>query len=140
MDNFSDIKIGSLIEAKVQESEINTDRICNFFKCTEDKIEQMYLSKSLDSDELLRWSKLLKYDFFRIYSQHLILYSPPTKSSKTLHKSTITIPQFRKNIYTMELINFILELIDSGEKTSQQIIKDYQIPKTTLYKWLKKYN
>jgi DNA invertase Pin-like site-specific DNA recombinase len=38
------------------------------------------------------------------------------------------------------VVDFILELINTGEKTSVQITEEYRIPKTTLYKWLNKYN
>lgn len=137
MNNFSEIEIGSLIQIKVKELQINIERICKFLKCTENEIELIYCSKSIDSNLLLKWSKLLKYDFFRIYSQHLILYSPPIKSQSKDTKTSV--PLFRKNIYTMELINFILEVIESGKKTKKQIIDEYRIPKTTLYKWIKKY-
>ncbi|MGN7757917.1 hypothetical protein ACTJIV_10605 [Chryseobacterium sp. 22532] len=48
-------------------------------------------------------------------------------------------PQFRKNIYTKEIIDFVLELTEKGEKTKQQIMDDYDIPKATFYTWIKKY-
>jgi len=100
----------------------------------------MCRSDSLDSDHLLKWSKLLEYDFFRIYSQHLILYSPQS-SSKSNHSKLekTSLPQFRKNIYTKEIIDFIIELIETKKKTKTQVIKEYKIPKTTLYKWIAKY-
>lgn len=127
-----------MIEKSVTESGIETSRICNFLKCTEQKIEKMYQAKSLDTEVLLRWSKLLEYDFFRIYSQHLILYAPiSTKDTESKPKSTL--PHFRKNIYTQEIIDFILEQISTGEMTKIQVIKRYRIPKTTLYKWIDKY-
>lgn len=50
-----------------------------------------------------------------------------------------SLPRFRKNIYTKEVIDFILELVNVGEKTKRQIIEEYCIPKTTLYKWISKY-
>lgn len=136
--NFKDIHLGSLIQQSVEENNIEPNRICNFLKCTEKDIEMMYQSKSLDTELLLRWSKLLKYDFFRIYTQHLILFAPsiPVKQDKIVHSA---LPQFRKNIYTKEVIDFILELIDTNEKTRSQIIEEYRIPKTTLYKWIEKY-
>lgn len=138
-NNFKQLNIGVLIQQKVRETNTEISRICNFLKCTQEEAEKMYLSKSLDSEILLRWSKLLKYDFFRIYSQHLILYSP----SKALHKVTenkkTAMPQFRKNIYTKEIIDFVLELTEKGEKTKQQIMDDYDIPKATFYTWIKKY-
>ncbi|KFE97194.1 transposase [Chryseobacterium formosense] len=137
--NFKDIHIGSLISQKVTESGIEISRICNFIKSTEQEITQMYEAKSLDCEILLRWSKLLEYDFFRIYSQHLILYSPLSKSDNINKSTSSKLPKFRKNIYTKDIINFILELIESKEKTTQQIINEYNIPKTTLYIWIKKY-
>ena len=139
--NFKDIHIGSFINQRVTENGIEISRICNFLKCTKKEISKMYESKSLDTELLLRWSKLLEYDFFRIYSQHLILYAPPStieKNKKTNVKSKL--PQFRKNIYTKEIIDFILEQVSSGEMTKTQVMEKYKIPKTTLYKWISKYN
>ena len=42
--------------------------------------------------------------------------------------------------YTKEIIDFVLEMLKSEQKTKEQIIKEYGIPKTTLYKWISKYN
>lgn len=143
MENFKKINIGILVRQRVKECEVETDRICNFLKCSEKEIEEMYKASSLDSHLLLRWSKLLNYDFFRIYSQHLILYSPPERAGvhqKPDHlRQAYALPEFRKNIYTVEVIDFILELIKTGKKTKLQVIHDYKIPKTTLYKWISKY-
>lgn len=61
--NVSNIHIGSLIEKRVNELNIGISRICNFMDCEEHKIMKMYKSESLDSYLILRWSKLLKYDF-----------------------------------------------------------------------------
>ncbi|MFP8893238.1 transposase [Chryseobacterium sp. EZn1] len=138
---FREIHIGFIINQIVTENGIKMSRICNFFKCQEEEIEKMYHCESMDSNLLLRWSKLLGYDFFRIYTHHLILYSPPKKWQNEClnsNKKSKT-PQFRKNIYTKEIIDFILELLETGEKNKQEIISQYKIPKTTLYKWIKKY-
>ncbi|WP_306666583.1 transposase [Chryseobacterium sp. OSA05B] len=107
----------------------------------ETEIEKMYLAENIDTGTLLRWSKLLEYDFFRLYSQHLILYAPPSAhdQANTKEKKGSSLPQFRKSIYTVEVIDFILELIETGRKTKQEIMKEYRIPKTTLYKWISKY-
>ncbi|MBL1221173.1 transposase [Chryseobacterium sp. L7] len=130
------IHIGSFIEQRVKESGVEINRICKYFNWNEAEIEEVYVSKSIDSDLLLKWCKLLEYDFFRLYSQHLILYSPFLKKTK----SETQLPQFRKNIYTKEMIDYILNLIQTGEKNRRQIIDEYRIPKTTLYKWMIKYN
>lgn len=140
--NFKEIHIGSAIKAKFLEEALDMQRACSFMKCTESEIEQMFLEKDLTTDKLLRWSKLLEYDFFRAYSQHLILFSPPKKeiSPYPSHKKTSSLPEFRKNIYTKEIIEFILEQIETGKQTKLEIINNYKIPKTTLYKWIAKYS
>ncbi|MDV7698930.1 transposase [Chryseobacterium soli] len=137
MLDLKKIHIGRLIKARHQELNIPIDRICKFFKLTEEEILNMFKQKNMNSDDMLKWSKLLKYDFFRFYSQHLILYAPQVKNSKN---GNIALPQFRKNIYTKDIINFILEEINTGEKTRKEAVEYYGIPKTTLYKWISKYN
>ncbi|RQO42554.1 transposase [Chryseobacterium sp. KBW03] len=140
--NLKDISIGMIIRQRMDECGIEIERTCNFFKCSEEEVVKMYEAESLDTNTLLKWSKLLEYDFFRIYSQHLILYSPPGKARSNIIQPVqkTSLPQFRKNLYTMEVINFILELVNTGVKTKQQVINEYKIPKTTLYKWINKYN
>ncbi|MCX8525370.1 transposase [Chryseobacterium formosus] len=139
--NFKQIHIGSLIQQRVRECELDFSRICNFLKCNENDIRKMYNSESLDTKILLSWSKLLEYDFFRIYSQHLILFSAQQKNTIKKTKTVQTsLPSFRKNVYTKEIIDFILNNLNSGKMTSVEIIETYNIPKTTLYKWVNKYN
>lgn len=139
--NFKNIEIGLLVQQRVEECKIEMPRICNFFKLSEEEIKEMYASKSLDSEILLKWSKLLGYDFFRLYTQHLILYAPPGNTHyNTVSKQSLSrLPKFRRNIYTKEVIDFLLGLVEKGEKTKQQVIDDYNIPKTTLYKWIDKH-
>ena len=138
--NFKNIHIGTLIHQAVTESGIAMSRICNFMKCEEEEVKQIYLQENLSTDILLKWSKLLEYDFFRIYSQHLILYAPVSADNENTKTQKTNLPQFRKNIYTKEIIDFILEQVSSGEMTKTQVMEKYKIPKTTLYKWISKYN
>ncbi|MDN3693676.1 transposase [Chryseobacterium tructae] len=139
--NLKKIHIGKLIQIRVEEKEIDLARLCNYFKCTEDELKRIYQSEGISTALLLQWSTLLEYDFFRLYSQHLIFYSPLNihNSQKDAGLKT-SLLQFRKNIYTIEMIGFILEMIGSGIKTKQQVITEYRIPKTTLYKWIEKYS
>ncbi|WP_410699250.1 hypothetical protein [Chryseobacterium sp. SIMBA_028] len=109
-------------------------------KCNSNEVQEMFLKNDLSTDVLLRWSKLLEYDFFRLYSQHLILYSPQTRNNSTDTERVSKLPYFKKNIYTREIIEYMLELIHSGEMTKQQVVEKYRIPKTTLFKWIAKYN
>ncbi|MGV0846267.1 transposase [Empedobacter falsenii] len=138
--NFKKIHIGQMLKMAVTESGIEMSRICNFFKCKEKEVTEMYQAKSLDTEILLKWSKLLEYDFFRIYTQHLILYAPPVKQEENENNKKSSLPQFRKNIYTKEIIDFILEQISNGKMTKNEVIERYRIPKTTLYKWISKYS
>lgn len=137
--NVKNIHIGTFIQKLYEERNISIDRVCNFMKCEEEDIFEMFQYKTLDTDRLLRWSKLLEYDFFRLYSQHLILY---TSKKHFVNKSTSKnnqVPQFKKNIYTKEIIDYLLELIRTNQKTVTEIIKEYKIPKTTIYRWIQKY-
>ena len=131
------IHIGQSIKELVDQKGITIERICNFLNKDEEFVKNVYESNSIDTEVLLRWSKLLEYDFFRLYSSHLILYAPPSAVNKTKEKSDKT-PQFRKNIYTQEIKDFILKQIISGEMTQTDVIKDYSIPKSTLHRWLQK--
>lgn len=139
MKNLKDINIGKLIEIRWMELNFPIERTIKYFKCSEEDIFKMFNQEHLNSQDLLKWSKLLEYDFFRIYSQHLILYSPPSTPNDVNKKKNDLLPTFSKNLYTRDIIDFMFELLDSGNKTKKQIIDEYNIPKTTLYKWIKKY-
>lgn len=132
------IHIGNIIHDKVKEKGLSDERIQKFFKCSYEEVNKMYKNPSIDTDILLKWSKFLRYDFFRIYVQHVILFSPPKKNSNTENGKN-KIGEYRKNIYTKVIIDFMLELINKNIKTKAQIIEEYNIPKTTLYKWIEKY-
>ncbi|KFF75106.1 transposase [Chryseobacterium sp. P1-3] len=139
--DFKNICIGKCIKSRADELDISMVRICNFLHTTEEEVHKMYTQENMDTELILKWCKLLEYDFFRIYTQHLIIFAPPCNDqyNKASCKQTSVLPQFRKNIYTKELISFILEMINTGQKTKLQIIEEYRIPKTTLYKWLSKH-
>lgn len=136
--NFKEIHMGQYISHRIKELAVDKQCILKFLKISESDLSVILSSSSIDCEVLLRFSKLLEYDFFRLYSQHLILYSPSsinvTKNKKSL------LPKFQKNIYTREIIYFILEMISVGKMSKQQVIEEYRIPKTTLYKWIDKYN
>ena len=135
--NIKNIHIGSLIQSKVEEYQISIERISRFLNSTEDEVESMYHVKSMDTDVLLKWCKLLKFDFFRFYTGHLILYAPQARIDNVFTQKENTLV-FRKNIYTQEVKDFILDKIKTGKMTANDVVKRYKIPKTTLYKWMKK--
>ncbi|MBB6371846.1 transposase [Chryseobacterium shigense] len=135
--NYKNLRIGSVIKLLIDENKINPNDISTHFKIPENELINIYNAHSMDSEKLLQWSKFLDYDLFRIYSQHLILYSPPINSGYA-EENKVKKKGF-KNIYTKEIIEFVLEQLESGEKTTAQIIEDYRIPKNTLHKWRNKY-
>lgn len=139
--DYKKINVGHLIHEEVKAKKIESSRICKFMNCTEKEIEDMYKATDLPTNILLKWCKLLEYDFFRIYSQHLILFSTPKQKSNAtdIKENKSSLPNYRKNLYTKEIINFVLELIRTGKKTKAQIIEEYKIPKNTLLKWIEKY-
>lgn len=138
--NFKNIYIGQLIKQRMQECAIVIERASAFLNVSEDELERMFDEKSLDCNILLRWSKLLNYDFFRIYTQHLILYAPqdPNKANRKA-KTETSLPVFKKNIYTQEVISYLIELVDSNKMTLKQVQETYNIPSTTVMRWKNKY-
>ena len=129
----------------MEEMQITESRILAYIKEVQ-RVEDLYQMRDINTHVLLKLSKILEYDFFRLYSQHLILYAPPSavkgddsKSPVLKSQTKSKLPKFRKNIYTQEVIDFIVGIIKNKEKTINEVIEEYRIPKTTLYKWISKY-
>lgn len=136
--NFKQIHIGEFIRQRMLECDISVERAAKFLKVSEEEVENVQKKISLDSHLLLCWSKLLEYDFFRIYSQHLILYAPQD-INKVGRKKGSSLPMFKKNIYTHEVIMYLVELVESGHKSARDIQQEYNIPATTIHRWVNKY-
>ncbi|CAD7811908.1 hypothetical protein CHRY9390_02435 [Chryseobacterium aquaeductus] len=134
---MKEIHIGKIILQKVQERDIQMTRICNFLHCNVNDVMEMFEQESINTHTLLRWSKLLEFDFFRIYTSHLILFSP-CKTNDFTKKRKNTLLEFRKNLYTQEVKDFILEKINNNEMSKNEVMSKYNIPRTTLYTWIKK--
>ena len=136
-NNYKYIHIGQLIKQVVEERKCEVERISKYFNITIEEVLAIYEQESIDTLQLLKWSKLLRYDFFRIYTQHMVLYSPPALDVERARKN---VPVFRKNVYTQELIQFIIDKIHSKQMTIVEAIQYYKIPKTTIYRWVDKYS
>jgi hypothetical protein len=134
------IHIGSIIKEVIQEKKISSEELKIKIGYSSRDINNLFISKSIDSLELLKWSKALGYDFFRLYSSHLMhhhgISNSPTKKIDTIEIGGV---QMQKNIYTKELIQFLVNKVRKCEMNSSQVINQYGIPKTTFYKWLQKY-
>lgn len=137
MDNYKTIHIGKIIKQRMLESCCKEDDFFSAFRISKKEMQNIFDSESINSEVLLEICKILNYNFFRIYSQHLSMYSNCYQSKSNLRKPKKLI--INKSIYNREIINFVLELIKTRTKTEQQIINEYNIPKTTLLKWIRKY-
>jgi len=139
--DIKNIHIGSHIKKIAQIKELSITRACIFLKCSHKDILNMYEKDTLETKLLLRWSKLLEYNFFMLYHSHLQIFSPKAASTKLLSAKEKDREQyeFRKNIYSEEIILWLLEKIEHGELTTQEIIKKYNIPRTTIYRWKKRH-
>lgn len=141
MRNYKNIHIGSHIKRISEIRNLSMSRACSYFKCSQQDIIDIYNQKTLDSGLLLKWCKLLDYNFFMFYHTHLQLYKPSASSSKLSKKEMNNVDEgyvFRKNIYSPDIIDWILNKWQSGELTPQDIMKKYKIPRTTLYRWRKR--
>jgi hypothetical protein len=135
------IHIGAIINEVIQIKKISIDELKIKMGCTTRILNKYLDSKTMDSSTLLKWSKVLKYDFFRLYSSHLMLHHG---ISNTLSNKMVDVQvegiHIRKNVYTKELIEFLVNKVNSKEMSISQVISTYGIPKTTFYKWLQKYS
>lgn len=138
MNNIKHIHIGQHIHYVSQEKNISIEKISKFFKLEEEEILEMFNQLSLDSALLLKWCKLLKYDFFRLYVSHLQLYSPDSSTTNLISNQGQNINQFKKKIYTETVKDFILDSLERKDFTIGDAIKRYNIPKTTIYRWMAK--
>lgn len=123
--------------------DLSLSRACLFLNCSKDDIYTMYQQPSLDSSTLLRWCKLLDYNFFMIYHTHLQMFTPSAATAKiTRNPKDQKIQKsynFKKNLYSPEIIKWLLEQMESKKMSVAQIIDRYSIPRTTIYRWKKKY-
>lgn len=134
--NFKKIHIGYVLKSIVYERNLEEEYVLKYFKITKETLDEIYNTKNVKLDELLKWSKFLRFDLFRLFSMHLMLHHgiSITKSMKADGNAGISI---RKNVYTQEIKVFVVNQIRNEEISVTDAIKKYSIPKTTLYKWLK---
>ncbi|MCT4663731.1 MAG: helix-turn-helix domain-containing protein [Flavobacteriales bacterium] len=140
-NQFKEIHIGKIIFELVQDKDFDNFDLTKLLNCDHNELMNMYESESLDASVLLKWSKILDYNLFMFYHTHLQIYSPSSARAQAPKENTKKVyPEFRKNYYSPEIKTFILELIEKKELEIQEIINRYSIPKTTIYRWIKKHN
>ena len=141
MVNFKEIHIGQHLKRISEFKNLSITRACAFLECSKKDIEDMYAQPSMDSQLLLKWCKLLNYNFFMFYHTHLQIYKPQASTTKLKDnqlEEELKPYVFRKNLYSPELIDWVLEQLRSQKLSAKDIIDKYQIPKTTLYRWKKR--
>ena len=140
--DYKNIHIGSHIRSVSVHRGMTLSRASSYFGCGAQSILDVYSSGSIDSALLLRWCKLLDYNFFMFYHSHLQLYSPSSSLARlesVKGESSLEGYSFRKNLYSPDIINWLMIKIDSGELSISEVMSRYKIPKTTIYRWRKKY-
>jgi hypothetical protein len=137
-DKMNEIHIGKLIREACLALQITDERMENFFSMPYAEVENMFAQEHLSTDLLLKWSKLLKFDFFRIYSGHLMMYHGI--SAKLLKEKTEICAglDVRKNLYTPEIKNFIVNKVQTNQITIPEAIEKYGVGRTTLFRWIAK--
>jgi hypothetical protein len=134
------ISIGLIITRIMEEKEFSVDELRLKLGITTSSLNELLSSNSIDTILLLKISKALRYDFFRLYSSHLMLhYGISSSVSRTKSKVDIEGVQIRKNVYTKELIFHLIKKVRTNKMSIKDVILKYGIPKTTFYKWLQKY-
>jgi hypothetical protein len=112
--------------------------MCSFLKKDEEAIDKIFESASVETDLLLRCSKLLEYDFFRIYSSHLILYAPPSAVDKVKNPNRIRFLISKKYLYSGD--QRIYNRKDTiREMTHNEIIQDILFLKVRFTDGCKKF-
>jgi len=66
--NTDRIQIGKLIKEQVDRSGLSVEKFANLIPCKRDNIYDIFLRERIDTDLLLKISKILKFDFFKVYS------------------------------------------------------------------------
>ena len=142
--DYKKIHIGKHIKYVAEFKNLSISRACVFLKCSHQDILEMYTKESIECNLLVKWCKLLDYNFFMFYHSHLQLYKPSAAIAKlsSIEKQQPEIRNyiFKKNLYMPEIIDWIIEKFNSNELTIKEIIEDYNIPRTTIYRWIKKAN
>ena len=65
------IQIGQLIEEQFRQSKLSIEGFANSIGCNRDNVYDIFRRERINTDQLLKISKILKFDFFKIYSEQI---------------------------------------------------------------------
>jgi hypothetical protein len=125
------IHIGETIKKVVDHKNVPANVICRHFDISNSELNEIYDTPNMDVNELLAWSIFLKYNFFAIYQSYY-----QTHHSR-INPSTSERHVFVKNYYSPEMINYLIKL-SINHMSCKEIQNKYNIPKTTLNRWVRK--
>lgn len=135
------IHIGQKIRERADFLQIPSERLAERLSIPVSALNEVFSKETIDTGLLLKISKRLNYDFFRLYTGHLIVYAPSSATSKIKEprqKMNVAF-DFRKNVYTPEIIAYFIRKLEKQEISIGEIISKYKIPKSTIYRWKTKY-
>ena len=80
------IQIGQLIKDRFLKSGLSIEDFANSIGCNRDNVYDIFRRERINTDQLLKISKILQYDFFEVYSKLI------NNEMMTLH-ITVNIPR-----------------------------------------------
>jgi plasmid maintenance system antidote protein VapI len=101
------IIIGSLIKEKFKDSGLSISEFASLIACESRNIQKIFNKEHLSVDLLLKISEALKFDFFKIYSEYLLLEEKQSCSSDESHiRFEVSIPiEDAKKFYEYYRVN-----------------------------------
>ena len=70
-DTEAKIQIGKLIKEQFLKSELSIEKFANSIGCNRDNVYDIFRRERINTDQLLKISKILKFDFFKTYSEQI---------------------------------------------------------------------
>jgi len=77
------VQIGKIIKEQFFQSKLSIEEFADSLGCNRDNVYDIFRRDRINTDQLLKISKILKYDFFKIYSEQV--------SGETITQVVITI-------------------------------------------------
>ena len=65
------VQIGKLIKKQFDKSELSIEEFAGLIGCNRDNVYDIFRRERINTDQLLKISKVLKYDFFKRYSEQV---------------------------------------------------------------------
>ena len=70
-DKENKVSIGGLIKEQFEKSKLSIEEFANLIACKRDNVYDIFRRERIDTDLLLKISRILKFDFFKTYSEQI---------------------------------------------------------------------